>query len=274
MDRLFVFQVTSLDPDACRDQVSLALKQRTELLSRQKYPRLWRMSDNLSRKGKAPPAVLRRRRKLRVILGLVNWTMGLFLMLPGLMDPAALFVPLLVGSLCFGFSAGILWRNARRLLGILSVLFGAVLCLGGLCSLAELGRFLPLGVLCLAVGVAALGPLKQARASVFDRAADRLLKERAAPSGNEDIRVAFSEEGMSIGLENEGPADRLFPYSSFEFVLETEDLLLPICDDSIMVLQKKDQLTGTVPELAEFLGKRTQYVCIKALADSRKMDDT
>lgn len=163
MDRLFVFQVTSLDPDACRDQVSLALKQRTELLSRQKYPRLWRMSDNLSRKGKAPPAVLRRRRKLRVILGLVNWTMGLFLLLPGLMDPAALFVPLLVGSLCFGFSAGILWRNARRLLGILSVLFGAVLCLGGLCSLAELGRFLPLGVLCLAVGVAALGPRKQTR---------------------------------------------------------------------------------------------------------------
>lgn len=86
--------------------------------------------------------------------------------------------------------------------------------------------------------------------------------------------MAFSEEGMSIGLENEGPADRLFPYSSFEFVLETEDLLLPICDDSIMVLQKKDQLTGTVPELAEFLGKRTQYVRIRALADSRKMNDT
>ena len=57
--------------------------------------------------------------------------------------------------------------------------------------------------------------------------------------------MAFSEEGMSIGLENEGPADRLFPYSCFEFVLETEDLLLPICDDSIMVLQRRISL----PEL-------------------------
>ena len=262
MDPLFVFQITPLDPAASRDQVSLALKQRSELLSRQAYPRLWRMADRLSRVEKAPPAVRRRRRKLRLILGTVDWGLGLFLLLPGLMDPAALLVPLLVGAVCFGFSTGILWRTARHPLGILNGVLGAVLCLGGLGNPGELGRFLPLGILCVIIGIAALCPRKRVRTTAFDRAADRLLQGRDAP-GVEDVRVAFSREGMSVSRENGEEPPYVFPYSDFELILETEDLLLPICGDSVMVLQKKDLLCGTFPELEEFLVRQIRFVPVR-----------
>lgn len=267
MNQTFSFRITPLDPAAVHSQVSLALKQRSELLSRQKYPRLWRMTDRLSRAKKAPPTVLRRRRRLRLILGAVDWGLGLFLLLPGLMDPSALLVPLLVGAVCFGFSTAILWRTARRPLGILSAFLSVVLCLGGLGNPSELGRFLPLGIFCLAVGIIALGPWKRKRTTAFDRAAERLLLGKDDPSGAKGVRVTFSEEGMSIDQENRKGTGHIFPYSCFELVLETEDLLLPVYDESIMILQKKDLLTGSLPELAGFLGKQTRYVQVGEQTD-------
>ena len=262
MDQAFSFQVTPLDPAKVQGQVSLALRERTDLLSRQKYPRLWRLADRLGRVEKAPADVLRRRRKLHVILGLVNWVLSLFLLLPGFMDPAALWVPLLMGGICFGASVGILWRNIRRILGILNTLLGTILCLGGLCSLAELGCFLPLGVLCLVTGIAALRPPRKARPSAFDRAAEQLLQGKDAPTYGDGVVVTFSQEEMSIGLEKGGTAPCQFPYADFELILETKDLLIPICDDSVMVLQKKDLRTGSVPQLREFLGRQVQYICV------------
>lgn len=260
MEQSFLFEVTPLDPAAVQDQVSRALEKRSDLLSRQKYPRLWRMADRLNRVEKAPPEVLRRRRKLHVILGLANWALSLFLLLPGFMDPAALWVPLLVGGVCFGASVVILWRHVRRILGILNTPLGVLLCLGGLCSPEQLGCFLPFGVLCTVSGIAALRAPGKARPSAFDRAAEQLLRGKDAPGHGKGLQVTFAREGMSIAKKKGTSAPCQFPYTAFELILETQDLLIPICDDSVMVLQKKDLLTGTVPQLRDFLGKQVWYV--------------
>lgn len=263
MEQKFTFQITPLDPAATRSQVSRALEKRSELLSRRKYPRIWRITDRLGQVEKAPPEVLRRRRKLYLVLGLTDWVLGLFLLLPGLMAPGELPVPLLVGGVCFGFSMGILWRRARHLLGILSTVLGGLLCFGALGSWSQLGRFLPLGILCGAVGFAALRPRKQPKASAFDRAADSLLARRSSLAGAEDVRVVFSHQGMTIRRGDDDRQSRSFSYSDFELVLETEDLLLPICDESVMVLQKKDLLDGAPSELAEFLRRQVWYVLVQ-----------
>ena len=260
MEQAFSFQITPLDPAKVRPQVSQALEQRTDLLSRQRYPRLWRLTDRLNRVPKAPGHVLRRRRKLHTLLGLVNWVLGLFLLLPGLMDPGALTVPLLVGGACFILASGVLWRYVRRILGILDIALGAVLCLGGVCDLAELGRFLPLGILCAILGTAALRSGGKARVSAFDRAADQLLRKDR--SRLEDVCVTFTDQGMIVSRAGADGAAHTFPYTEFEQILETGDLLIPICDDSVMILQKKDLLTGSLPQLREFLRRQVRLVAV------------
>ena len=40
------------------------------------------------------------------------------------------------------------------------------------------------------------------------------------------------------------------------YLIETEDLMLPIYAESVTVLQKRDLITGTLPELREFLADR------------------
>ena len=78
----------------------------------------------------------------------------------------------------------------------------------------------------------------------------------------ENLRVAFSGEGMTMSRETAEPGTHTVPYHDVTFVLETEDLLLPVCGNTIMILQKKDLLAGTIPELRDFLSQQTQYVKI------------
>ena len=46
------------------------------------------------------------------------------------------------------------------------------------------------------------------------------------------------------------------PLTQLTYLIETEDLMLPIYAESVTVLQKRDLMTGTLPELREFLADR------------------
>jgi hypothetical protein len=260
--QIFSFQITPMDTAALRPQVSRALEKRTELLSRRKCPRMWELTDKLNSVEKVPQAVGENRRERRGFLGLLNWVLGVFLLMPGLMEPQKLIIPLVVGAAGFGTGVVILWKNKRTLLGILSLIMGVVLCGGALASLEELGGLLLLGAAGAVTGIAALLTRKEEKTDPFDRAAGKLLQGKDDPEGLEEARIAFSDDGMTMGREGE-KEKRVFPYSSFEMVLETEDLILPVFNGSVSVLQKKDLLTGTVPELRQFLGGRTQYIRVE-----------
>ncbi len=51
----FVFRLTAYDTAALQPQVSRALEKRNEMVSRAKYPFLWKRKDKLKAKGKARP---------------------------------------------------------------------------------------------------------------------------------------------------------------------------------------------------------------------------
>ena len=262
MEQAFSFQFTSLDPDRLCPQVSRALEKRAELISRQKCPKMWALTDRLNSVEKVPQAVRENRKKRRGFLGIWNWMLGVFLLIPGLLDPQTLWIPLLVGAAGFGVGVVTLWRNRRTLLGILSLIKGVVLCMGALGNPAELGRLLALGAAGVIIGLAALLTRKQEKENPFDRAARKLVEEKSGLKGLEQVRCSFSSEGMTVCREGTGEAAHTTPYSSFVFVLETEDLLLPIYHDCVIILQKKDLLAGTILQLREFLSQQTQYVFV------------
>lgn len=269
MEQIVSFRITPPDTDQLCPQVSRALEKRTERVSRQEYPKMWELIDKLNGVEKAPFAVRENRRKRRAFLGAWEWAMGLFLLIPGCMDPKELLVPLMIGTFCYGIGAVSLWRNKRTLLGVLSLIQGGFL---SLCVLrgripGGMGLLVP-AVAGIIIGIAALLRRKREKESPYDRAARQLLQGRASLSGIEAVRVSFTKEGLAVEQEDGCEEERqIVPYADFECVLETEDLLLPIYRDSVMVLQKKDLCTGDLSGLKEFLSGQIQYVPVMAQAE-------
>lgn len=255
----YIFSVTPLDGPRHRGQLSRALEKRSEVLSRDRCPRMWKLIDRLNRVKKVPQAVREKRRRRSGWLGLVNWILGMMLLMTGLMEPVHMELPLIVGAVGYGAGVVALWRYHRTLLALLSLLQGTFFLLVGSWDFASLNRLLLLGVSGAIVGVAALVTRRRGRASPFDRAADQLLCQRAEAQDMADIRFRFVEEGMDLFRDGTEEGQR-FPYCDFELVVETEDLLVPFTGERVTVIQKKDLLTGTMPGLRAFLGKQTRYV--------------
>lgn len=88
METVCTFSITPLDR-ALLPQVQTLLAKRVELDSRRRLPKLWALTDRLNRAERAPQAVQVRRRRRRSILGVLYWALGLFLLLPGLMEPVS-----------------------------------------------------------------------------------------------------------------------------------------------------------------------------------------
>ena len=270
MEQAFSFQITPPDPDRLLWQVARALEMRTELVSREKCPRLWVLADRLNRKDRGPLAVRQKRRRRRTILSLINWLLGLILLVPGLMDPAQLLLPMLVGAAAFSAATVVLWACRPTLLGSLSLLTGGLLCIGAWGSPDIPGRVLWLGIAEAAVGVTALLTSRRKTSAPYEREAARLLQNRAA-ADLESARVTFSEDGMSITADGVDAVYQV-PYGEITFALETEDLLVLIVSDRATILQKADLVTGTFPQLREFLRQQTLYTNVKAPEGSEQTD--
>lgn len=257
MDQTFSFVITPMDIDALCPQVSHALEKRTELLGRQKNPRLWATIDKLNSVPKVSPQVSAKRRRRMAFWGLLIWLLSLVLLIPGCLEPRQMPVGLAAGLAGFVLGSAILWSQRRRLLGGLSLAVGILL---GLCvagGQGELDQLLVCVAVGIALGLAALLVPRRRQAGAFEKAAHKLLEGRDTPLA-QPVRAVFSGEGLAL-CQADLPDSAVFPFGTFEMALETADLLLVICGERILPLQKKDLAEGSFAQLREFLRKKTQY---------------
>lgn len=104
----YEFQVTPYDTESLSHQVSGALEKRTETISRECCPGLWESIDRLNALSAG-----RQRSRLRTkIMGAVCLVLGIFLFIPGLMEPQELLAPLIAGALAIVI--GILYLYSSR----------------------------------------------------------------------------------------------------------------------------------------------------------------
>lgn len=106
----FRFQLTPYDTQRLLPQVSKALEKRTELISRERYPALWKITDRISG-GKPAQPRSRLRTKCMAVLCLV---LGILLFVPGVTDPQELLVPLIAGALAIMTGILYLWRSRKH----------------------------------------------------------------------------------------------------------------------------------------------------------------
>lgn len=106
----YLFQVSGYDESRLLPQVTKALEVRTEMISRQRLPGMWKLTDRFNSMARG-----RKRSKVRTrVMSVICLALGLFLFLPALMEPWELLVPLLVGAFAIGAGIGGLWRSFRR----------------------------------------------------------------------------------------------------------------------------------------------------------------
>ncbi len=109
-DTDYIFHISSYDTEKLLPQVSRALEKRTEMVSRERFPRLWKHTDRFRSMARG-----RKRSRLRTRgISVLCLAAGIFLVVPGLTEPRELFVPLLVGAAAMGAGIIGLWQSRAR----------------------------------------------------------------------------------------------------------------------------------------------------------------
>ena len=256
MEERYVFEVSGMDTEALLPQVSRALERRTELVSRERCPGLWRFTDRLNERSPEDAAKAPMRRIYRTVMGLALWLLGLFALVPGAMAPK---IPalLITGGVCCLLGMLLLWVLRRRLLGVLGLVLGALLCTLAALAPDTLGALAWPGGITAAIALAALLSTVIKRPNRFDKSAGLLLEGRESIPGDAGLRVSFDEEGLSISAA--GAEHRRIGFSELRLALETEALYLLFTDELALPLQKCDLREGGTPPLPEFLASRVRY---------------
>ncbi len=268
----FRFALMPLSPDACRQEVARALEQYTQYKSRTACPRLWRMADRLNTRHAGNPPRQQRSPWFRRILSCVCLVLGLFLLVPGLMEPAALPWPLVMGSLAVLLSAVTLWLDWRRGLGWLLLPIGFFFAVAGFAAPSEMAAPLVVGLVSLGLSVAALVTAGRAEKDRFLPPADQLLAcWSTLPEGQ--VCVVFTEESVDFVPAPDAPAtddpaaeNLSYTYQDLLCVVETDTLFfLAFQPENGLLLQKTQLQSGTLEDLRTFLQEKTgHYITLRA----------
>ncbi len=108
----FVFQISRYDDPALDREAAALMDQRIEAYSREKVPGLWKITDRLNAFTAKGPGRERRVRRYR-IYGVVFLLLGIFVLVPGLMEPRQLDL-ILVGAFAAALGLFYLFLPKKR----------------------------------------------------------------------------------------------------------------------------------------------------------------
>ena len=113
------------------------------------------------------------------------------------------------------------------------------------------------------------GHRKRGGRSPYDPAARNLLRKQQFGHGSSPVQAVFSPSDLSLHFDQGPEPIQKLSYDCFECVIETQDLLLPVRDGRVIVLQKKDLPAGALPELREYLREQVLYMAVVPTAAHR-----
>lgn len=253
MEKNFLFNMTPVQTPDARQQLGIALEKLTEICSRTQYPRLWKLTDKLNSLPKLPSEKLRFRQIYRSALGVIDWILGVLLLMTGLMEPEMVIL-LVAGAAGYGTGTAILWHRLHKTGGILNLLLGLLLCFGALGNPAELGRMLYLGIPALVLGIVSLIPWKRKKKNPYDQAAGTLLSQRQQTAVT---HLLFSENGAELDTASQ---KQPVGYDEIVCIIASKDLYLLGWKEGLTVLQKNDLQDWTPEQFDEFIRQKIAFI--------------
>ena len=93
----YIFNLAPVDVNAMLEQAAVALEARTEMLSREKYPKMWEKTDKANakkgnKKAKVPGRIVSRPMSWLCLIA------GAFIFIPAMQDPINMVIPLAAGA--------------------------------------------------------------------------------------------------------------------------------------------------------------------------------
>ena len=222
----FVFQLSSYDSSDLEAETVRALDRLLEARSRSVMPGVWAVTDRLNQNRlyaaewpNQQKAAKRYRFYSALLLGI-----GIFMLVPGLMEPRKLLVVLLGGILAI-LSSITYFRRAKA----------------------------------LASGTRLQTPRKPSQAS--RRAAGQLLDQlRQLDLEKTPVSVRFDGNGVTVaGTEQE---EQLVPYVGITDIFEEEyTWMLSYGENQVLLLQKKDLAVGNTEDFMGYVQERRGAQC-------------
>jgi len=149
-------------------------------------------------------------------------------------------------------------RIRTRVLGTVNLVLGIFLFVPGLMKPDEL--FIPLivGAMAIGAGIGAFLRSRKNKKNPFDKSAKLLFEQRNTIPAEQNSKVVFLEEGMTITSETESETNNEFvEYNEFENIISTNDIILLIYKEKCVLLQKKELVSENINDFCEFISIKT-----------------
>ena len=145
-------------------------------------------------------------------------------------------------------------RIFTRILAIVCLALGIFLFVPGLMKPEELRGPLTMGIVAIGSGIGGLWRSRKKKKNPFDESAELLLAGKGTIA---DLsQVIFADDGMLIReIKREEVEEERISYSSFEYVIEGDDIYLITFTGRVMLLQKHDLTEGSSGEFDKFISR-------------------
>ena len=216
-DTDYIFHISPYDTEKLLPQVSRALEKRTEMVSRERFPGLWKHTDRFRSMARG-----RKRSRLRTRgMSALCLAAGIFLAVPGLMEPRELFVPLLVGAAAMGAGIIGLWQSRAR----------------------------------------KKNPFDRAAKILLEGKDKSSAEQAASVSFSEEGMTVPAGGGARAGtlsiLAGGGKAE-FVPYREFECAVETADSFLFVFGGRVLLLQKMDLKAECIGDFCSLISEKVK----------------
>lgn len=228
----FVFDIPKLNLETDLKQVSYILNKYSEFNSREKYPKMWKITDTLINEKSNK----RRTYKSKLSTSLRSWLIGLFLIVTQLTDDKFNILFFLVGLACYILGIFAMFVVNKNLLGLLSIAQAAIITIAVVYDINKFKILIPFAVL------SAMVVLCIAFSKYMDIKLDRSAKILIEKLSNtpENSKIIFNSDFITLYMSDDNKTT--VNYDNLKYIIYSENLIGVVYSEYILIAKKYDGL--------------------------------
>ena len=226
----FVFDILKLSLETDLKQVSYILNKYSEFNSRQKYPKIWKITDVLT----DTKSNKHRTYKSKLSSSFRSWTVGLFLIISQLIDNKFNIFFFIIGLACYILGIITLFMVNKNLLGLLSVVQVLAILIALFINVNKFKTLIPLAILNVIVIIWII--LYKSIEKRFDKSAKILIEKLS--NTPENSKIIFNDDFITLYIDDNNKTT--INYNNLRYVIDSENLIGIVYYDYIIIAKKYD----------------------------------
>ena len=224
----FVFDIPKLNLETDLKQVSYILNKYSEFNSREKYPKMWKITDTLinEKSNKC------RTYKSKLSTSLRSWLIGLFLIITQLIDDKFNIIFFLVGLACYILGIFTLFAVNKNLLGLLSIAQTVIITIAVVYDINKF-KILILFAVLSAMVVLCVAFSKYMDIKFYKSA--KILIEKLSNTP-ENSKIIFNSDFITLYISDDNKTT--VNYDNLKYIIYSENLIGVVYSEYIIIAKK------------------------------------